>query len=441
MPDERYTVPFGEARVHREETTSRSSPGAPWSTRPTRPPSSSRARRLGRDPRPADDHSLGQGGRAPLRREDVEGRRPARGHAHRRLRRRDRGHDRRGGLRAPRCAGEADRAPDTPVPFSPPLEKRFIPQVEDVVAGLEGPRGVLRSRGHRNRRRRRDAPDGRVRLGGHDHEVAQVRGRGDRGRRGAPRDLDRQGRHRGPSPASGVVTQILVQEGETVDVGARLAVISPEGGAEELRPPRRFPSRRPRRPRASRPTPAAPRARPRPPSPAPAPEPAAEPRPGAGPAGCAAPRTRSAPTGRRRERRRRRARVRLAGGRAHRVRARRRRLEVDGSGRGGRVTKKDILAYVESGGAKEEPRRGCRAGGARGSAPPAAPCRARRAAKGGRAGARSHGSRAAGGRAARAADRDAAGSPSTCGAPSTPPRTSPRRSRSTCRRSSGSAKA
>ena len=27
-------------------------------------------------------------------------------------------------------------APDTPVPFSPPLEKAFIPQVEDVVAGL-----------------------------------------------------------------------------------------------------------------------------------------------------------------------------------------------------------------------------------------------------------------------------------------------------------------
>jgi 2-oxoisovalerate dehydrogenase E1 component beta subunit len=27
-------------------------------------------------------------------------------------------------------------APDTPVPFSPPLEKRFIPQVEDVVEGL-----------------------------------------------------------------------------------------------------------------------------------------------------------------------------------------------------------------------------------------------------------------------------------------------------------------
>ena len=27
-------------------------------------------------------------------------------------------------------------APDTPVPFAPPLEKAFIPQVEDVVRGL-----------------------------------------------------------------------------------------------------------------------------------------------------------------------------------------------------------------------------------------------------------------------------------------------------------------
>jgi pyruvate/2-oxoglutarate/acetoin dehydrogenase E1 component len=28
-------------------------------------------------------------------------------------------------------------APDTPVPFSPPLEKAFIPQVEDVVGALK----------------------------------------------------------------------------------------------------------------------------------------------------------------------------------------------------------------------------------------------------------------------------------------------------------------
>jgi 2-oxoisovalerate dehydrogenase E1 component beta subunit len=27
-------------------------------------------------------------------------------------------------------------APDAPVPFSPPLEKAFIPQVDDVAAGL-----------------------------------------------------------------------------------------------------------------------------------------------------------------------------------------------------------------------------------------------------------------------------------------------------------------
>src|SRR5688572_32976237 len=33
-----------------------------------------------------------------------------------------------------------------------------------------------------------------------------------------------------PSPGTGIVAQILVQEGETVEVGAKLAVIAPEGG-------------------------------------------------------------------------------------------------------------------------------------------------------------------------------------------------------------------
>src|SRR4029453_11157578 len=32
-----------------------------------------------------------------------------------------------------------------------------------------------------------------------------------------------------PSPATGVVFEILVQEGETVEVGTKLAVIAPEG--------------------------------------------------------------------------------------------------------------------------------------------------------------------------------------------------------------------
>src|SRR5918999_1504816 len=40
-----------------------------------------------------------------------------------------------------------------------------------------------------------------------------------------------------PSPASGVVQEILVQEGETVEVGTRLAVIGPEGGAPAEAPP------------------------------------------------------------------------------------------------------------------------------------------------------------------------------------------------------------
>ena len=36
----------------------------------------------------------------------------------------------------PACPANVVTAPDTPVPFSPPLEQAFIPQTEDVVAGL-----------------------------------------------------------------------------------------------------------------------------------------------------------------------------------------------------------------------------------------------------------------------------------------------------------------
>src|ERR671926_1618703 len=36
-----------------------------------------------------------------------------------------------------------------------------------------------------------------------------------------------------PSPGAGVLTQILVQEGETVDVGTKLAVIGGDGAAAE----------------------------------------------------------------------------------------------------------------------------------------------------------------------------------------------------------------
>src|SRR5580704_3543763 len=40
-----------------------------------------------------------------------------------------------------------------------------------------------------------------------------------------------------PSPAAGVLTQILVPEGETVDVGARLAVVGDAGAAGAPAPP------------------------------------------------------------------------------------------------------------------------------------------------------------------------------------------------------------
>src|SRR3954469_23527789 len=40
-----------------------------------------------------------------------------------------------------------------------------------------------------------------------------------------------------PAPQAGYVTEIVVQEGETVPVGARLAVISDQAGAADATPP------------------------------------------------------------------------------------------------------------------------------------------------------------------------------------------------------------
>jgi 2-oxoglutarate dehydrogenase dihydrolipoamide succinyltransferase (E2 component) len=123
-----------------------------------------------------------------------------------------------------------------------------------------------------------------------------------------------------PSPGSGVVAQILVAEGETVDVGTKLAVIAPEGAEAP--------------PQAEEP-PAAPAAE------EPEPEPVAEaPTPEREPA--------TAPTG---------------DGKAfvspvvariaaeHGVDA----SQVPGTGRGGRVTKKDILGFIEQGPPAEAP--------------------------------------------------------------------------------------
>jgi len=130
-----------------------------------------------------------------------------------------------------------------------------------------------------------------------------------------------------PSPASGTLTQILVQEGATVDVGTKLGQI---GGAAAEAPAE-----------AAEPEP-----------PAPAAEEAAEPEPSAPEPAATPPAAEQpaqpAPSG---------------NGKAfvspvvariaseHGVDP----SQVQGSGRGGRVTKKDILNFIEEGGTAEAP--------------------------------------------------------------------------------------
>src|SRR2546423_7834400 len=136
-----------------------------------------------------------------------------------------------------------------------------------------------------------------------------------------------------PSPGSGVVQQILVQEGETVEVGTKLAVIAPEGAAAE-------------------PAPAEPEA-----PPEPATQPAADASMAAASEGVgdvapseqAAPEPEPEPA--------RAAEAATSNGKTfvspvvariaseHGVDPN----QVEGTGRGGRVTKKDILYHIQSG--------------------------------------------------------------------------------------------
>jgi len=134
-----------------------------------------------------------------------------------------------------------------------------------------------------------------------------------------------------PSPADGVVAQILVQEGETVEVGTVLAVIAPEGAAaaapEAPEAPEAPPEPDTQHAADASEAAASETAEPTPPPPAPAPPaPTAAPPSGNG-------RTFVSPVV-----------ARIAS--EHGVDPQ----SVQGTGTGGRVTKKDILAFVESGG-------------------------------------------------------------------------------------------
>jgi 2-oxoglutarate dehydrogenase E2 component (dihydrolipoamide succinyltransferase) len=144
-----------------------------------------------------------------------------------------------------------------------------------------------------------------------------------------------------PSPGEGIVQQILVQEGETVDVGTKLAVIGPEAAAPAEAPAEEAPPE-PATAEAAAEAAAPSSAEGEAPAPAEEPAPAPPPAP-AEPASVpatdgAGEKTFVSPVV-----------ARIAS--EHGVDV----SQVQGTGRGGRVTKKDIMAFVESGAPAEAP--------------------------------------------------------------------------------------
>src|SRR4051794_9869977 len=144
-----------------------------------------------------------------------------------------------------------------------------------------------------------------------------------------------------PSPGSGVLQQILVPEGETVEVGVRLAVIGPEGAAAPRAEAPPEPATQGAADEANAAasegvgavSEAAEARAPAAPAPAPQPRRQADPPSTAGDNG----KSFVSPVV-----------ARIAS--EHDVDV----SQVEGSGRGGRVTKKDILAFVEGGGAQQQ---------------------------------------------------------------------------------------
>ena len=153
-----------------------------------------------------------------------------------------------------------------------------------------------------------------------------------------------------PSPAGGVLQQILAQEGETVAIGTKIAVIAPEGAAVESEAPPEPPTQEAAAeaevasgaegegPSAEKAEESAP------PDPEPAEAPAA-PQP---PAQAEGPQAEEG-NGRRESKFVSPVVARIAA--EHNVDV----SSVSGTGRGGRVTKKDILSFIDSGGATAAP--------------------------------------------------------------------------------------
>ena len=152
-----------------------------------------------------------------------------------------------------------------------------------------------------------------------------------------------------PSPAAGVIQQILAQEGDTVAVGTKIAVIAPEGASAEA------PDEAPPEPAtqeaaeevaaasgAEGETPTAEKIEEEAPAPPPAPEQAPEPAPQAE-APAAQPEPEANGDGRPEGKFVSPVVARIAS--EHDVDV----SQIEGTGRGGRVTKKDILAFIESG--------------------------------------------------------------------------------------------
>jgi len=159
-----------------------------------------------------------------------------------------------------------------------------------------------------------------------------------------------------PSPAAGVLKEIKVNEGQTVPIQTVVAVIDADGAGAATAAAK---------PEAAKPEPAKPAPAPAPKAAAPVPAPAQKPGPSLVPA-AGAPAPPSRPPSSTGEKVRSSPLVRRIA-REHQVDL----TQVSGTGAGGRVSKHDILAFVESGGV---PRSGAATAPAlaRPSAPPSA---------------------------------------------------------------------